>query len=77
MSHLFDLTGKVALVTGGGRGLGKHITAGLAEAGATVIITSRKMNNLGRRRGKSATDTGPTSFRSPATRPGKRTSTIW
>lgn len=46
MSNLFDLAGKVALVTGGGRGLGKYITAGLAEAGATVIITSRKMENL-------------------------------
>ena len=46
MGNLFDLTGKIALVTGGGRGLGKYITAGLAEAGATVIITSRKMDNL-------------------------------
>jgi len=46
MSGLFDLKGKIALVTGGGRGLGKHIAAGLAEAGSTVIITSRKMENL-------------------------------
>ena len=46
MSNLFDLEGKIALVTGGGRGLGKYITTGLAEAGATVIITSRKMENL-------------------------------
>jgi NAD(P)-dependent dehydrogenase (short-subunit alcohol dehydrogenase family) len=46
LSALFDLKGKVALVTGGGRGLGKFITAGLAEAGASVIITSRKLKNL-------------------------------
>ncbi len=46
MGNLFDLKGKIALVTGGGRGLGKCIADGLAEAGATVIITSRKMENL-------------------------------
>lgn len=46
MNDLFDLKGKIALVTGGGRGLGKYITSGLAEAGATVIITSRKIKNL-------------------------------
>jgi NAD(P)-dependent dehydrogenase (short-subunit alcohol dehydrogenase family) len=46
MNNLFDLKGKIALVTGGGRGLGKYITSGLAEAGATVIITSRKIKNL-------------------------------
>lgn len=46
MNGLFDLKGKTALVTGGGRGLGKFITSGLAEAGATVIITSRNIKNL-------------------------------
>jgi gluconate 5-dehydrogenase len=42
---LFDLTGKTALVTGGGRGLGRHIALGLAEAGADVVVASRKLAN--------------------------------
>jgi gluconate 5-dehydrogenase len=43
--NLFDLTGKTALVTGGGRGLGRHIALGLAEAGADVVVASRKLAN--------------------------------
>jgi NAD(P)-dependent dehydrogenase (short-subunit alcohol dehydrogenase family) len=42
MSTLFDLSGKVALVTGGSRGLGREIVLGLARAGADVAIVSRK-----------------------------------
>jgi NAD(P)-dependent dehydrogenase (short-subunit alcohol dehydrogenase family) len=45
-SPLFDLTGKVALVTGGSRGLGKAMARGFAEAGADVVISSRSQEEL-------------------------------
>ena len=43
---LFDLTGKVALVTGGSKGLGKSMARALAEAGADIVISSRHENEL-------------------------------
>src|SRR4029077_8121904 len=45
-NKLFDLTGKVALVTGGSKGLGKSMARGLAEAGADIVISSRHENEL-------------------------------
>jgi gluconate 5-dehydrogenase len=42
----FDLTGKVALVTGAARGLGHAIAAGLAQSGATVILNGRDARAL-------------------------------
>jgi NAD(P)-dependent dehydrogenase (short-subunit alcohol dehydrogenase family) len=42
-ANLFDLTGKVALVTGGSRGLGRQMVRAFAENGADVIIASRKL----------------------------------
>ncbi len=42
MSDLFDVSGKTALVTGGSRGIGLMIARGLVQAGARVIVSSRK-----------------------------------
>lgn len=44
MDPLFNFTGKVALVTGGSRGLGYQIVRALAERGADVVIASRKLD---------------------------------
>src|SRR5215510_15286398 len=44
--NLFDLSGRVALVTGGSKGLGKAMARGLAQAGADVVISSRHTEEL-------------------------------
>ena len=42
LKELFDLTGKVALITGGSRGLGKEMAHGFAEAGCSLFLLARR-----------------------------------
>ena len=46
VKSLFDLSGRTALVTGGSRGLGLQIAEALGEAGARVVLSARKANEL-------------------------------
>jgi len=45
-THLFDLTGRTALVTGSSQGIGLTLARGLAEAGATVVLNGRAAQRL-------------------------------
>lgn len=47
-AELFDLSGKVALITGGSRGLGREMALAFARAGADVVIASRKADSCAR-----------------------------
>ncbi len=47
IKELFDLSGRVALITGGSRGLGLQMAEALGEMGAKVVITARKAKELG------------------------------
>ena len=54
----FDITGKVALVTGGSKGLGKAMARALAEAGADIVISSRTESELRKALDEILTGTG-------------------
>jgi Short-chain alcohol dehydrogenase of unknown specificity len=46
IKDLFDLTGRVAIVTGGSRGIGKEMAEGLTEAGAKLMLCARRADWL-------------------------------
>ena len=58
MSVLFDLDGRVALVTGATRGLGRAMARGLAEAGASVVVTGRRQSACDAAAAELAEETG-------------------
>ena len=57
-TQLFDLTGKVAVVTGSTKGIGRAMAQGLAEAGASVVVSSRQQDLCDRAAAEIASSTG-------------------
>lgn len=58
LPELLDMTDRVAVVTGGSRGIGRAVAAGFAMAGADVVIASRKLDNCERTAQEIAAATG-------------------
>jgi gluconate 5-dehydrogenase len=61
-SSLFDLSGRTALVTGSSRGIGAALAAGLADAGARVVLNGRDTATLARARDELARRGGATVY---------------
>ena len=66
LAELHDLTGKVAVVTGGSRGIGRAIVQALAESGADVVVASRKLDACERAAEEIRASTGRTAVPSRA-----------
>ncbi|RAN74052.1 gluconate 5-dehydrogenase [Bacillus sp. SRB_336] len=64
MSGLFDLSGRVALVTGSSRGIGNSLARGLAEAGATVVLNGLNAERLAAAEAAMGADFAPGRIRS-------------
>ena len=72
---LHDMTGTVAVVTGGSRGIGRAIVQTLAEAGADVVIASRKLDACEAAAEQVRTSTGRQAVATPVTWAGGATVT--
>jgi NAD(P)-dependent dehydrogenase (short-subunit alcohol dehydrogenase family) len=59
---LFDLTGKVVIITGSTKGIGRAMASGLAQAGATVVVSSRKQDLCDKAASEIAAETGATTL---------------
>src|ERR1700683_1068903 len=61
MGHpLFDISGRIALITGSSRGIGRALAAGLLQAGCTVVLNARDSGQLERTRADLAGQTNGT-----------------
>jgi len=70
MKNIFNLEGKVALITGASSGLGKSFAKTLSSAGATVVLSARRVENL-----KKLVSRSYRSFKCQTCRKLKKTST--